>query len=51
MKKLFTLAALACTFGINAQVRVEEKSVNIEGSKMAFTFQFPTVMTNKLKKH
>ena len=41
MKKLFTLAALSFTFGLNAQVRVEEKFVNIEGSKNGFYISIP----------
>src|SRR5687768_4628131 len=41
MKTLITLVATMLTFGLTAQVKVEEKSVNIEGSKNGFYISIP----------
>jgi hypothetical protein len=41
MKKLLTLAAVTFGISLNAQVKVEEKSVNIDGAKNGFFVSIP----------
>jgi len=41
MKTLFTLFIGCVTFGVSAQVSVDEKSVNIEGAKNGFYISIP----------
>lgn len=41
MKKLLTLALSVATFTLSAQVKVEERSVNINGSKNGFFISVP----------
>jgi len=41
MKKLFTLLATTLTMSLTAQVKVDEKSVNIDGSKNGFFISIP----------
>jgi hypothetical protein len=41
MKTFITLAAIALTLNLTAQVKVDEKSVNIEGSKNGFLISIP----------
>lgn len=41
MKTLITLVAATLAINLNAQVKVEEKSVNIEGSKNGFYISIP----------
>lgn len=53
MKKLFTLLALSGTFYLSAQIQVNEKSVDINGSKSGFEVTIPygteKIVSNALK--